>query len=266
MDYEIIIENLYEFMKSECNNKTHTGKAIYYCLKSGCNKKYLCSECLIEDVEHFTNHLKTLVPLDDKLKFWKFLDLGDLNNITNNDREIRDQVKEIYSQIKYKCMTYIEEHMENYLDKYVNRLEHHITKDISNSPNDINQTIQNFINSNKKENFNELYDELNNFISIKKDNILKRNKSNIQINERFIKYKINDIFTEQFCKSDLQQPLVTLAEEAESEFDRSYISIKEEIMETLNTSNSVMITDGNKSQSIKNRLYDLQQRLGKIQL
>ena len=263
MDYEIIIENLYEFMRGECNNKTHTGKAIYYCLKSECNKKYLCSECLIEDVEHFTNHLKTLVPLDNKLKFWKFLDLGDLNDILNNGDELRDQVREIYSQIKNKCVTYIDEHMENNLDKYVKRLEQQIPRDTNSSPNDINKTIQNFIDSNKKENFNELYDELNKFISIKKDNMLKRNRSNIQINERFIQYKLNDIFTEQFCKSDLQQPLVTLAEETESEFDKSYISIKEEIMETLNTSN-VITTDGNRSQSIKNRLYDLQQRLGKL--
>jgi hypothetical protein len=245
MDYEIIIDKLYEFMKGECNNKTHTGRAIYYCLKYECSKKYLCSECLIEDVEHFTNHLKTLVPLDNKSKFCKFLDIADLKEVKSNTNEIEDMVRDIYSQIKNKCINYID--------------EHHF-----NTSCEINKTIENFINQNKKENFNELYDELNKFISVRKDNMLKRNKTNVQINERFIQYKINDIFTEQFCKTDLQQPLGTLAEETESEFDKSYISIKEEIMETLNTNSSDIMIDGNRSQSIKNRLTELRQRLGKI--
>jgi hypothetical protein len=261
MDYELIVEKLYEFIQGECNNHNHSGKAIYYCLRSDCEKKYLCSECLIEDIEHFTNHLKSLVPLDNKSKFWKFLDLGDFND--TNTSAIRDQVKDIYSKIKNKCIAYIDEHMANNFEKYVNRIEQQ-TGNAGNNLSEINIMIDKFFSNNRKENFHEFYYELNKMITIKKDNMLKNNKASINLNDRFIQYKLNDIFTEQFCKSDLQQPLVTLAEETESEFDKSYISIKEEIMETLNTSSLNLSTDGNKSQSIKNRLHDLKQRLGKI--
>jgi hypothetical protein len=265
MDYELIIEKLYEFMKGECNNTNHSGKAIYFCLNNQCEKKYLCSECLIEDVEHFTNHLKTLVPLDNKAKFSKFLDLGDFKEINTSNSGVRDEVRQIYSKIKDKCISYIDEHMENNFEKYVNRLEQQLGKDSNrNSLNEINRIIDNYITINRKDKFNDFYDELNKIIIVEKDNKLNRNKTSYQINDKFIQYKLNDIFTEQFCKSNLQQPLVTLAEETESEFDKSFVSIKEEIMETLGDNSLNATNDGNRSQAIKSRLSELKQRLGKI--
>ena len=103
MENEINIDKLYNYMKGECNNSNHTGKAIYYCINKNCKDRYLCSECLIENIEHFTLHLKTLIPLDTKSKFMKFLDLTGVNVFSKNDNiNYLDHIKNIYWNLKRK--------------------------------------------------------------------------------------------------------------------------------------------------------------------
>ena len=70
-------DSLYQFFTktAKCSQTNHYGLPIYYCSHTSCNKGYICSQCLTEDPEHFSNHVKHFITLDTKKNFFRFLEI-----------------------------------------------------------------------------------------------------------------------------------------------------------------------------------------------
>ncbi len=66
---ELELTKLYDYFHNDnakCN--AHQSNSIYFCSEVSCNLGYICSECLIENAVHFSQHLHYLVPIDEKKK------------------------------------------------------------------------------------------------------------------------------------------------------------------------------------------------------
>ena len=101
--------NYFYSLNTKCSN--HSSRAIYFCSEETCDKSYICSECLIEDPEHFARHYKYLIPVDDKRKFYKYLNFP-LDNVVKQLTPSKKQINidEFYEQIKQKICSIIDEH------------------------------------------------------------------------------------------------------------------------------------------------------------
>lgn len=193
MDCNQISDQLFNFLQDRCSNSEHSGSAIYYCLQSTCQNRHLCTECLTENASHFSSHSKQFLPLDQKLKFQKYLNL--------NRTEIK-LTKEINSE---EILSSTRSKIENYLSRFENEVlqllselksetvlwqqtrEKEISPKFQSSvqgeEDQINTIINTLINSNSKENFPQAYEEI-------KKTLLRREEKIAQINNH-----INNIQT-----------------------------------------------------------------------
>ena len=191
-----IYDNLYDFMKGHCLDSTHSGDAIFFCLQDECDSRYLCSECLIENPVHFTEHMKCFLPIDNKIKFMKFtnlhqLEAKNLNNLISlNDKFDIEKIKPIvennfqafYEKLKHQIILIINEHMDTKLQNYITSAVDSIKDSsldkidklkYSNFINEINFDIDNFIKSNDRIKFAKFYNLMKNKMNCELKNILK---------------------------------------------------------------------------------------------
>ena len=87
-----IFTNLYQFfiLNSKCISSEHHGTPIYFCSEQNCNKYYICSQCLTEDTEHFSQHVKYFIALDNKKNFFNYFDI---NFFDNNIKKKKIKIK-----------------------------------------------------------------------------------------------------------------------------------------------------------------------------
>ena len=69
---ELELTKLYDYFHNDNSKcKAHQSNSIYFCSEVSCSLGYICSECLIENSVHFSQHLHYLVPIDEKRKLFK---------------------------------------------------------------------------------------------------------------------------------------------------------------------------------------------------
>ena len=183
-----ILNNLYQYfiLNSKCSSKNHFGKPIYFCSQESCNKGYICSQCLKEDTEHFSQHVKNFIALDTKKNFFNFFALNNLdtNSYDNNDFDFNINYlkksenykhKKIITEAKY-FYEYIKEYIENNFNnnsknnfvENKNLIEEYITneKEKERKINDfINNKINSFIKKDDKHKIIELIEQIKPYIN-----------------------------------------------------------------------------------------------------
>ena len=182
-EIETNLNNLYDFYhikNSTCSS--HKSPAIYFCSDMNCKLGYICSECLIQNPNHFQKHLAYLIPVDDKEKFFKYLKFpvkNVINEISNSKNEKTDiNIDEFYNEIKNKIVNLIDKHkiekgfeIQNLINKYCYSKEH------INLAQEFNNKIQKFIQNGNKHEIQTFIKSLENIIreiTNEKENLNKK--------------------------------------------------------------------------------------------
>ena len=199
----------YYFTKnSKCSDKNHYGLPIYYCSENLCNKGYICSQCLTEDPEHFSCHVKNFIALDSKKNFFRFFEipidnfdesynnsyiLNSRNKFLNFNKEKINSVSSFYDYIKNQISIILSQNQKNNLIKEENILDEYYNKKkgIKNKNNEyINKAIKDFIKINEKNKIVDLMNQIKPFLSQKNNEIKEKDKLNI----------INNLLSEEISK------------------------------------------------------------------
>ena len=239
MELDKSLSNLYKYMRGNCNYSNHSGIAIYFCIEKECSNKYLCSECMIENPNHFTSHIKYFVPLDNKNKFCKFFDLNkilhkenDLGEVISDNNNL-EQYKEIlikfFGKLKEIILNEMELLISNNIDTYLKNHEEGIKEreklNHKNSQNKISISISNqideFINKNDKEKFSELCSKLTE--SVKVENEISQDEeclliNNIKFNNQSINKKLNEIIEENILLNNLAKTYISKLDNSQKAF------------------------------------------------
>lgn len=195
--------HLYNFFYNE-NSKcsSHLSKAIYFCSEENCDISYICSECLIEQPDHFAKHYKFFIPIDDKKKFFKFLNCpldGLVNQLTPKQDEIN--VENFYEILKEKICLIIEKHKEDNLLKIKEEVINK-QKDSLPAQNEtyqkINNLVDEFIVKNNKHEINNLIKNVNEQVSIIIDSL---KNWNMKVDENKLSLSISNIIEDNLKKS-----------------------------------------------------------------
>jgi hypothetical protein len=235
MDNEYLLTKLYEHMKGSCGIPNHSGTAIYFCIAKQCHERYLCSECIIEKVDHFTNHIKTLVPLDNKSKFMKFLNINNVFTSNPGSRDnvgldVRDKLTNLYNEIRQEVNRAIDLHMKLNIEELSRILadKGDIPTGVKESgtklSNEVSSEIESFINYKNKLNFNELYETISIMLSKHNEEIANEKKRGIElkVNPDIVNLKVDEMIAEHLGpkkpvttkqSTKEQQKLFTFSEE-----------------------------------------------------
>ena len=238
-----IFTNLYQYfiLNSKCPSKNHFGTSIYFCSEQSCNKGYICSQCLKEDTEHFSQHVKYFIPLDSKKNFFSCLGLenSDINindfdfNYLKNPK-ILSQNKKIcdgnnfYENIKEYIMNIFSDNTKNNFFENKNIIENYIVKNKEKEKklNEfINNKINGFINKNDKYKINELIEQIKPYV-----NYLNEKNKTKEFNEKNKSEKIISFLNEEIPK------LITQCINIYTEPEKDEINIEfDKLKETINT-------------------------------
>ena len=199
---------LYQYFtkNAKCSETNHYGVPIYYCSQNNCNKGYICSQCLTEDPEHFSNHVKHFITLDTRKNFFKFLEIpidnieesftsnfiiNSRNKLFNKDK-IND-VNSFYEYIKNQIIYAVNNTQKNNLIRNENLLSdyYNTKKGIKNKNNEyINNKIKEFIKKDDRHKIISLMNDIKPYLD-KKDN---------KITEKDKLKSINNIINEEIPK------------------------------------------------------------------
>ncbi len=195
------LNNLYEFFIKNSLCSSHKSLSIYFCSDLNCKLGYICSECLIQNPNHFQKHLAYLIPVENKEKFFKYLKFPVkkiINEISIEKNEIN--IEKFYDEIKIKITNLIDKHkiqkgfeIQNLINKFYSKENVNLNEEFNNKikkfiENGNKHEIQTFIKSleniiremNEKENVKKLNDDIENDI----ESIINKNlKSYYNLNE-----------------------------------------------------------------------------------
>ena len=179
------LNNLYEFFIKNSLCSSHKSLSIYFCSDLNCKLGYICSECLIQNPNHFQKHLAYLIPVENKEKFFKYLKFPVkkiISEISIEKNEIN--IEKFYDEIKIKITNLIDKHkiqkgfeIQNLINKFYSKENVNLNEDFNNKikkfiENGNKHEIQTFIKSleniiremNEKENVKKLNDDIENDI------------------------------------------------------------------------------------------------------
>ena len=238
-----IFTNLYQYfiLNSKCPSKNHFGTSIYFCSEQSCNKGYICSQCLKEDTEHFSQHVKYFIPLDSKKNFFSCLGLenSDINindfdyNYLKNPKILCQNKKicdgnNFYENIKEYIMNIFNDNTKNNFFENKNIIENYIVKNKEKEKklNEfINNKINGFINKNDKYKINELIEQIKPYV-----NYLNEKNKKKEFNEKNKSEKIISFLNEEIPK------LITQCINIYTEPEKDEINIEfDKLKETINT-------------------------------
>ena len=189
---------LYQYFlkNAKCSQTNHFGVPIYYCSQNSCNKGYICSQCLTEDPEHFSNHVKNFIALDTRKNFFRFLEIpidnieesytnnfimNSRNKFLNLNKDKINDVNSFYDYIKNLIIMIINNNQKNNLIKDENIIgEYFNTKTgIKNKNNEfINNAIKDFINNDDKHEIINLINQIKPRLNQKNNEIKEKDKLN----------------------------------------------------------------------------------------
>ena len=162
------LNNLYDFYhikNSLCSS--HKSPAIYFCSDLNCKLGYICSECLIQNPNHFQKHLAYLIPVENKEKFFKYLKFPIKNvineiSIKNEKNEIK--IDEFYNEIKIKINNLIDKHKIQKGFEIQNLINKFYSKENVNLNEEFNNKIKKFIENGNKHEIQTFIKSLENII------------------------------------------------------------------------------------------------------
>ena len=292
---ELELTKLYDYFHNDNSKcKAHQSNSIYFCSEVSCSLGYICSECLIENSVHFSQHLHYLVPIDEKRKFFKYLKFP-IDNIVkelSTTQKKKVDLNCFYENLKDRIINLINQHKEQNANEIQEKLNEINNDSEDENPNEIFESqITSFINKNNKHDIQTLIKNLEG--EIKKIN--DRNKqatyefdsqldnqineiidTNIiefynlgepkQNNNSIQKYQLNFDFTNIDNGNGQSRKKLPTIEEEES-VDDSKSSINPNIIklkEVLETNNK---EENKESESkIKSRLEVLKEKINKLSL
>ena len=226
------LNNLYEFFIKNSLCSSHKSLSIYFCSDLNCKLGYICSECLIQNPNHFQKHLAYLIPVENKEKFFKYLKFPVkkiISEISIEKNEIN--IEKFYDEIKIKITNLIDKHkiqkgfeIQNLINKFYCKENVNLNEEFNNKikkfiENGNKHEIQTFIKSleniiremNEKENVKKLNDDIENDIEsiinknlkcyynlnefMNNENKIETNENKIETNENKIEIK-NEINNE----------------------------------------------------------------------
>ena len=220
---------LYQYFakNSKCSKSNHYSIPIYFCSHSSCNKGYICSQCLTEDPEHFSNHVKHFIALDSKKNFFRFLDipienieesysnnnfiLNSRNKFLNLNKDKIFDVNSFYDYIKNQIILTINNNQKNNLIKDENDIGEYYNKkkEIKNKNNEfINNSIKDFIKNDDKHQIINLMSQIKPCLNLKISETNEKDKLN-DINNLLSEEipKIIDKCINILCKMDIEENL-----------------------------------------------------------
>ena len=188
--YQYFIKN------AKCSQINHFGVPIYYCSQNSCNKGYICSQCLTEDPEHFSNHVKHFIALDTRKNFFRFLEipidniedsfsnnfiLNSRNKFLNFNKDKINDVNSFYDYIKNQIILIINNNQKNNLIKDENIIGEYFNKKVgikNKNSEFINNAIKEFINKDDKHQIINLINQLKPRLNQKNSEIKEKDKLN----------------------------------------------------------------------------------------
>ena len=220
---------LYQYFakNSKCSKNNHYSMPIYFCSHSSCNKGYICSQCLTEDPEHFSNHVKHFIALDSKKNFFRFLDipienieesysnnnfiLNSRNKFLNLNKDKIFDVNSFYDYIKNQIILTINNNQKNNLIKDESDIGEYYNKkkEIKNKNNEfINNSIKDFIKNDDKHQIINLMNQIKPCLNLKITETNEKDKLN-DINNLLSEEipKIIDKCINILCKMDNEEKL-----------------------------------------------------------
>ena len=161
---EIELTKLYDYFHNDNSKcKAHQSNSIYFCSEVSCNLGYICSECLIENAVHFSQHLHYLVPIDEKRKFFKYLKFP-IDNIVkelSTTQKKKVDLNCFYENLKDKIIDLINKHKEQNANEIQEKLNEINNDSGDENPNEIFESqITSFINKNNKHDIQTLIKNL----------------------------------------------------------------------------------------------------------
>ena len=210
-----ILNNLYQYfvINSKCPSKNHYGIPIYFCLEPSCNKGYICSQCLTEDTEHFTKHVKNFIALDTKKNFFYFFGIQNLEansydfeyniNFLKNAKNLKynkkiNDARNLYEFVNENIINIFNDSTKNNWLQNKNKIDKYITdeKEKEKKINEfINNKINSFIRQNDKYKIKELIEEIKPYLNyLKEKNKLRESNENNKLE------KINSLLNEEIQK------------------------------------------------------------------
>lgn len=118
---DISFDNLFNIFHKETKCNLHSLKPLFYCTNASCSNDYLCSNCLSENDDHYTQHGNMFIPIDTKDKFLKHLNIS-LNTETNENvnaliSPTKESIEQFYEVLKKKMIQVIDQHQQSNIDK-----------------------------------------------------------------------------------------------------------------------------------------------------
>ena len=161
---EIELTKLYDYFHNDNSKcKAHQSNSIYFCSEVSCNLGYICSECLIENAVHFSQHLHYLVPIDEKRKFFKYLKFP-IDNIVkelSTTQKKKVDLNCFYENLKDRIINLINQHKEQNANEIQEKLNEINNDSEDENPNEIFESqITSFINKNNKHDIQTLIKNL----------------------------------------------------------------------------------------------------------
>ena len=161
---ELELTKLYDYFHNDNSKcKAHQSNSIYFCSEVSCNLGYICSECLIENAFHFSQHLHYLVPIDEKRKFFKYLKFP-IDNIVkelSTTQKKKVDLNCFYENLKDKIIDLINKHKEQNANEIQEKLNEINNDSGDENPNEIFESqITSFINKNNKHDIQTLIKNL----------------------------------------------------------------------------------------------------------
>ena len=210
-----IFTNLYQYfiLNSKCPSKNHYGIPIYFCSHESCDKGYICSQCLTEDTEHFSQHVKNFIALDTKKNFFNFFGIDNLDinlydfefnlNYLKNSENLKHnkkitEARNLYEYIKENINNIFNDNTKNNFFENKNLIEKYLANE-KEKEKKINEFIYNKINSfiknNNKHKIIELIEEIKPYL-----NYIKEKNKTKELKEKAKLEKINSIISEELPK------------------------------------------------------------------
>ena len=161
---ELELTKLYDYFHNDNSKcKAHQSNSIYFCSEVSCNLGYICSECLIENAVHFSQHLHYLVPIDEKKKFFKYLKFP-IDNIVkelSTTQKKKVDLNCFYESLKDRIINLINQHKEQNANEIQEKLNEINNDSEDENPNEIFESqITSFINKNNKHDIQTLIKNL----------------------------------------------------------------------------------------------------------
>ena len=161
---ELELTKLYDYFHNDNSKcKAHQSNSIYFCSEVSCNLGYICSECLIENAVHFSQHLHYLVPIDEKRKFFKYLKFP-IDNIVkelSTTQKKKVDLNCFYENLKDKIIDLINKHKEQNANEIQEKLNEINNDSEDENPNELFESqITSFINKNNKHDIQTLIKNL----------------------------------------------------------------------------------------------------------